>query len=426
MTSAAVASHSLQCSQAVILCGGLGSRLGKLTEQTPKPLLPVNGRPFLEILLGELGRQGFRDILLLASFQSDKVRSFAASSFEAARFGLRIEVAVEPERADTGGALWHARDRLAETFLLLNGDSWFDICFGTLLRHLSLQSGCAGALALRKLEDASRYGVVQVDGSRIIAFHDRPKTAGPGLVNGGIYIFRKAGLIELLQPRCSIEKDVLPALAGRGLLEGLAADAYFVDIGVPEAYAKAQAEIPTRLRRPAVFFDRDGVLNHDFGHVGSIERFKWIDGAQEAIRLLNESGYLVFVVTNQAGIAKGLYSESDYTLLSRYIRQSLAESGAHIDDERFCPDHPEATIEHYRVASFWRKPNPGMILDLLNRWPVDTERSFLIGDKDSDLEAARAAGIKARRFTGGNLLDFLRTNCRPSSSARLHRSTAPA
>jgi NDP-sugar pyrophosphorylase family protein len=217
ITSDLITGQSLQSRQAVILCGGLGSRLGRLTEETPKPLLPVNGRPFLEVLLSELGRQGFLDILLLA-FQSHKVRSFAASSVEAPRFGLNIEVAVEPDRAGTGGALWHARERLSETFLVLNGDTWFDICFGLLSRHLSQHAGLGGVLALRKLEDASRYGVVQVDGSRIIAFHDRPKMAGPGLVNGGIYFFRKESLIDLLQPHCSIESDVLPVLARRGLL----------------------------------------------------------------------------------------------------------------------------------------------------------------------------------------------------------------
>jgi NDP-sugar pyrophosphorylase family protein len=267
MTSATATGQYLQTRQAVILCGGLGSRLKKLTRETPKPLLPVNGRPFLEVLLGELGRQGFRDILLLAAFQSDKVRSFAASSFEAARFGLRVEVAVEPDRAGTGGALWHARERLAETFLLLNGDTWFDICFGTLFSHLSHHSELGGVLALRKLEDASRYGVVQVDGSRIIAFHDRPTKAGPGLVNGGVYVFRKECLIDLLQPVCSIERDVLPALAGNKLLAGLVGEAYFVDIGIPDSYENAQVEVPSRLRRPAAFFDRDGVLNYDFGHV---------------------------------------------------------------------------------------------------------------------------------------------------------------
>jgi D-glycero-D-manno-heptose 1,7-bisphosphate phosphatase len=244
--------------------------------------------------------------------------------------------------------------------------------------------------------------------------------AEPGLVNGGVYVFRKESLIDLLQPRCSIESDVLPVLARRGLLAGLVGEAYFIDIGIPETYEKAQVEVPSRLRRPAAFFDRDGVLNHDFGHVGSTDRFKWVDGAREAIRLLNESGYLVFVVTNQAGIAKGLYSEADYYCLSFYIHQSLAETGAHIDDERFCPDHPEGTLKTYRQQSSWRKPEPGMILDLLRCWPVDAGRSFLVGDKESDVQAARAAGIKAYRFTGGNLFEFLRTTCKPSSYSNFH------
>ena len=113
--------------QAVILCGGRGSRLGALTTATPKPLLPVGEAPFLDVLLFELGRHGIRRILLLAGFAAPLVAEYAAATALAARFGLTVEVAVEPEEAGTGGALWHARRRLDDVFLLLNGDSWFDI-----------------------------------------------------------------------------------------------------------------------------------------------------------------------------------------------------------------------------------------------------------------------------------------------------------
>ncbi|QOG17186.1 D-glycero-alpha-D-manno-heptose-1,7-bisphosphate 7-phosphatase [Bradyrhizobium sp. SEMIA] len=160
--------------------------------------------------------------------------------------------------------------------------------------------------------------------------------------------------------------------------------------------------------RPAVFFDRDGVLNHDHGYVFETSKFEWRDGAREAVKLVNDAGYFAFVVTNQSGVARGLFEESDVQALHRWISKELATIGAHIDAFEYCPDHPEAIIERYRRVSDRRKPGPGMITDLLKRFPVAADRSILIGDKPSDLEAAEAAGIQGLLFQDGNLEAFVR------------------
>jgi D-glycero-D-manno-heptose 1,7-bisphosphate phosphatase len=318
-------------------------------------------------------------------------------------------LSIEPEPLGTGGALRNATDQLKQHFLLLNGDTWFDFNWLDLLRV----AGPHSAVAARRVANADRYERLRVSpDERVVGIEPRVAGSGGGLVNGGAYVLRKSDLASF-PDRFSVESDLLPSLIARSRLRGREYDGFFLDIGVPDTFEAAQREVPARRCRPAVFFDRDGVLNHDDNYVGSIDRFRWIEGAKDAVRLANELGYYVFVVTNQAGVARGHYEETDVQSLHRWMANELRLEGAAIDDWRFCPYHPDGSVERYRSTHPWRKPEPGMILDLLDSWPVDRKRSLLVGDKESDCAAALSAGIRPAFFTGGNLRDFVAQHLEP-------------
>ncbi len=388
--------------QGVCLVGGRGTRLGALTDQRPKPLLSVGGRPFLDYLIHDARRFGLDRLLLLAGYQSEEI----VSRYDRKSFGsLTTEVIVEAQPAGTGGALIHARDRLDETFFLLNGDSFFDFNWLNLATagtrddwtmHAALATGITG----------SRYGRVELTGAKIRGFHPEGDSSQP--INAGIYLVRRNLLDKIKSVPCSLERDVLPELAKQGRLMGYAAQGAFIDIGVPDDFARAQTFIPACMRRPAAFLDRDGVLNRDDGYVHRIDQVTWIDGAIDAVKWLNDAGYYVFVITKQAGVAHGFYAEGAIHELHGWMAEEMQKQGAHVDAFEYCPFHPEGVVERYRQASEFRKPKPGMIRHLQREWPTEPETSFVVGDRDTDMEAAAAAGLRGFKFHGGNLLDFVK------------------
>jgi D-glycero-D-manno-heptose 1,7-bisphosphate phosphatase len=152
---------------------------------------------------------------------------------------------------------------------------------------------------------------------------------------------------------------------------------------------------------PTAFLDRDGVLNFDHGYVHRLEDLQWIDGAPEAVRLLNEAGYRVVVITNQSGIARGHYDENAVLRFHAHMQEFLCARGAHIDAFYVCPHHPEGTVARYAIDCDCRKPKIGLLERAARECAVDRSRSFVIGDRDGDIEAAVAFGIRGVKFEGG-------------------------
>ena len=393
--------------QCAILVGDFESRPGQISETAPKALLDLGGAPFLETLIGEANRRGFDEILLIAGRGRQLVCGFLSERRIEQRFPCRVELSIAPTPLGTGGALAYARDRLRDDFLLLNGDSWFDFNWLDLLSRARRDNAVA-ALALRPLASPERFDAVELEGGFVRAIRSPGTPTAAPLINGGVYYLTRR-IFDGFGAPCSLEAEVLPGLASRRALRGYPYSGVFIDIGAPETLATAAEVVSRRRRRPAVFLDRDGVLNVDRGYIHTPEQIEWIAGAPEAVKRLNDAGYYVFVVTNQSGVARGLYGESDVVALHRWMARELSASGASVDDWRYCPFHSEGRIEAYRAAHPWRKPSPGMIIDLFEHWPVERDGSFLIGDKPSDIEAAAAAGLPGHLFKGGHLVDFLQS-----------------
>jgi D-glycero-D-manno-heptose 1,7-bisphosphate phosphatase len=391
--------------QAVILVGGKGTRLGDLTRDLPKPLMDIDGRPFLDYLLEMVARHGYGDIILLAGHLGGVI--------EQIYHGRRLQNAVvrvlrEDSPHGTAGALTSVRHVLDDDFLMMNGDALFDIN----LRALEVSARAGGAvatIALKTVDDVSRYGSVEECEGRVVNFSEKnPDRRGPGKINGGIYVLKRGIVDSIQQLPCSMEGDIFPRLVGRGQILGWNSGGYFIDIGIPESLERGRQELPLLRKRPAAFLDRDGVINFDKGYTFRPEDLRFLPGAVDAIRYLNDTGRLVIVVTNQAGVARGFYTLDDVHRFNSEIQSRLAAHGAHIDQFYVAPYHPDGSVTEYAVNHADRKPNPGMLIRAFTEWPIEIDRSFLIGDKLSDMEAANRAGIPGYLFEHGSLDDLVR------------------
>ena len=390
--------------QAVILVSGLDARLDEQTRSVPKPLLDVAGKPFLDYILDEVSRYAsIESIILLAGHPAEQL----IERYEGRRWrGASVSVVFQPEQLGTGGALKRVAPRLENKFFLLNGGTFFDFNLLDLAAE-AVRSSAVVHMALKRYQVGDHHGRVMLEGEVVKSFLPAgAHSSGP--IDSGVYCVDREIFSFIDETPCSLEQRVFPLLVEHAQLKAAVYDGFFVNIDIAADFERAQRELPEMIRRPAVFFDRDGVLNVDKAYVYRIEDFGWIAGAREAIKLCNDRGYLAFVVTNQSGVARGYYGVDDINRLHDWMSRELAKVGAHIEEFQYCPYHEEGTVEEFRRASDRRKPAPGMILDCLKTWPVRKESSLLIGDNPRDVEAAVAAGIPGHLFEGGDLLTFVR------------------
>lgn len=396
--------------QALVLAGGFGTRLGELTKTTPKPLLAVAGRPFIAYLIDWLARHGIDDVILSTGYLASSFDAFVADNAWHDPYGkpVRVRAMAEAEPAGTAGAVRLHEHLLDDRFLLINGDSFFDCDLARVLAAAGDLARGEALLTVREVPDSGRFGRVTLDGGRVGAFEEK-SAAGRGLVNAGITVLHRDVVERIATLPFSVERQIYPVLAAERKLHAIELDGYFIDIGLPETYAAAQTELPRALSKPALFLDRDGVLNPDTGYLHRIADFSWLPGAVEGIARARAAGYRIVVVTNQAGVARGYYGEDAVERLHRYINADLLSRGhgAWIDAFYYCPYHPEGTVPQYARRHEDRKPAPGMLLKAARDLGLDMSRSLMIGDKDLDVAAAEAAGIRGYLIGDGTISDIL-------------------
>lgn len=380
--------------EAILLAGGLGTRLAHVVTDTQKVMAPVGGIPFIQYIFDSLIESGFDKLILAVSFREETVRNYFGNSYKSAE----IVYSEETEPLGTGGAIKKALSFCEGNCIpVINGDTFFETDINRLI-EFHKEHNAEITLTVKEMENFSRYGTVSFESNgKVTAFHEK-QAVSKGFINGGIYCINK-GLFDNSGERFSFEKDIMEPLTFDTF--AFFSDGYFIDIGIPEDYFRAQTDIPLLAGKNvfrAAFIDRDGTINIEKHHLYKKEDFEFISGVERAIEKLREHGYLIIVITNQAGVAKGLYTEEDVNALHEYIKDTLREK-AYIDAFYFCPYHEEAVIEKYRKKSPCRKPAPGMIELAISDFAekgiiIDKSRSVIIGDTENDILTGKNAGLK--------------------------------
>ena len=382
--------------EVIILAGGLGTRLRSVVSEVPKCMAPVAGKPFLWYLLEQLRGCRVERVILSVGYLREAVESWVAA--HAGEYPFEFRFAVETEPLGTGGGIKLAAS-MAEgpEVVVLNGDTYFDADLEALLKARR-ESGMPVALALKPMRDFDRYGTVELGADGVIKAFREKQHCSEGLINGGVYaIDRSSGIFDGLPQKFSFETAVLEPECARGRLCGLVQDGFFIDIGIPEDYARA-CSWPFLLGSgyDTLLLDRDGVINElrPGDYVKSIGEFEWRKGVKDALRDAAAKFPRIYVVTNQRGVGKGIMTRDALDGIHLWMTAEIAAAGGRIDGIYACTSVSDSDP--------CRKPNRGLFDLILKDHPeVDPSRTLMVGDSPSDRQFASNCGI-AFRMIGGS------------------------
>ena len=368
----------------VILAGGKGSRIKNFLKDNPKPMLKFNKKYFLNYILRKACSYNFNKIYILAGFRSHVIfKNFHNKIFNF----IKIICIKEKKEMGTGGALYSLRKKV-DDFILINGDTLFDIDYNELIK--STKNDKIGSIALvRNFKQKSNQLETLSLKKGLIKYENKGN-----FMNGGVYFFKRKFLNSIENKKISLESNILPKTINQKKINGKIFNNFFIDIGSKETLKIASKEIKKNFSKPAVFLDRDGVINYDYGYVHEINKFKFKKGVLDGLRYLTEKNYYIFIVTNQAGIGKEIFTLKKFNDLHLYLKNFFIKNGIYISDVQFSPFHAKAKNKKYKKNSGFRKPGNLMIKNIIQNWDINLNKSFMIGDKKNDKLAAKKSNLR--------------------------------
>ena len=427
----------------VIMAGGKGTRIASINSEVPKPMIEICGKPILEWQIENLKACGLTDITLVIGYLGHIIQEYFG---DGSRWGVSIHYFVETAPLGTAGALLKMPE-LTDDFLLMCGDVILDVDFSrfisfhrahhawaTLMSHPNSHPYDSSLLVTETLPPQEEGGL-PVDTHRVVRWINKEDERDyyRNLVNAGIEIISPALLQEVRShyvPRhpetpdkIDLDRDVLKPYVSSGRIFSYCTPEYIKDMGTPDRYYEVEKDIRQGKvkarnlgrRQKAVFLDRDGTVNQYVGFLTSANQFELIPQVADAIKLINQSGYLTIVVTNQPVIARGECTWDGLQHIHQKMETELGRSGAYLDAIYVCPHHPDKGFvgerPAYKVVCNCRKPKSGLLLQAAADFNIDLSQSFMIGDSDNDIEAGRNAGlrncIKVERNKSGALYNAL-------------------
>lgn len=394
------------------MAGGRGTRISKLFPDIPKPLIPIQGIPVLEREIISLRDQGFTDIVLTIGYMAEKIKEYFG---DGSKLGVSISYFVEEKPLGNAGALFFLD--LKEDFLLLNADAVFDVDFN---RMVEFHKRHGGLVTLFTHPNSHPYdsGLIIAgengDVEKWLAKEDERPLYYKNRVNAGLHVISPKTLEMSGIKRedigdgrkVDLDRQILKPLCGTGKMFCYDSPEYVKDMGTPERFRAVEEDYKKGVvsaknlknKQKAIFLDRDGTINKYVGFLRKEEEFALIDGVAEAVKKINQSGYLAVVVTNQPVIARGEVTFEGLEKIHNKMETLLGMEGAYLDGIYFCPHHPhsgyEGEVKKLKIDCDCRKPKPGMFLKAAEDLNIDLSQSYMIGDGENDIGAGKAAGCK--------------------------------
>ena len=384
----------------IVLCGGRGSRLKHVTNRVSKPMIKIGNISFLRHLINYYKKYNFQNIYLLAGYKGRLIFKEFNNTNENL---ISIKCLIEKKPLGTGGALSLIKNKVKNDFVLINGDSFLNVDITKLINLNTNKDFFTKMILIENTNYKSnrKLNALSVGKDNLIKYKENSN-----LMNSGIYYFKKKVLKCIEQKYFSLEHDLLPKLIKKKKVIGYKDKEFFIDIGTKKQLSDAHKKLPKYFYKPALFLDRDGVLNKDFGYVFRYEDFKWLNGVIKALKYAQKK-YYIFIVTNQSGIGRGYYTLKQFKILQQKIKTFLIKKKIFLNDLEFCPHHPIYGKGKNKIKCKCRKPGDGMIKNLKKKWMINMKKSYFIGDKRTDEITAKKSNIKFY-YANNNLYNLIK------------------